>query len=319
MGIYDREYIRGESSGTGLFGGVSPVTKSIIAINVVVFVLQNLLQWDSRGFTAEWLVASPRHTFGDYRLHELITNVFVHGGQSALMSLIFDMWFFWFIGRDMEALYGPRDFLIFYLASALLTTLAGLTVASAAHLETAPIFGSWGPILATMTLFTLYYPKREILFFFIIPMPMWVLLSIYILLPVLGHFSGGGSPGIGVGMILAGAGFAYAYKQFDLRWSKLISGRRFRPRLKIFSSSGYEQQGRPGRGWSPSRPSSSVGGGGGRSPAVSVLPEEQLDARVDEILAKIAREGNRDSLTDEEQRILQEASRRARIRRSDRI
>jgi hypothetical protein len=40
---------------------------------------------------------------------------------------------------------------------------------------------------------------------------------------------------------------------------------------------------------------------------------------VDEILAKIARDGNRDGLTEEEQRILQEASRRARIRRSDRI
>lgn len=318
MGIYDREYIRGESSGTGLFGGVSPVTKAVIAISFVVFFLENLLLWDSKGITAEWLAASPEWTFRHFRLHELITSVFVHAGPSALMGLIFDMWFFWFIGRDMEALYGSLDFLVFFVASSVLTTLAGLAVASAAGLDGALIFGSWGPILATMTLFTLYYPKREILFFFIIPMPMWVLLTIYILLPVLGHFGGGGSPGVGVGMILAGAGFAYAYKQFDLRWSRLVSGRRFRPRLKIFSSPGYEQPSRPGRGWSPSRGSSSVGGGG-RAPGVSVLPEEQLDARVDEILAKIARDGNRDSLTDEEQRILQEASRRARIRRSDRI
>jgi hypothetical protein len=58
--------------------------------------------------------------------------------------------------------------------------------------------------------------------------------------------------------------------------------------------------------------------GGGGKPAASVLPEEQLDARLDEVLAKIAREG-RDGLTDDELRVLQEASRRARIRRSDRI
>jgi hypothetical protein len=59
-------------------------------------------------------------------------------------------------------------------------------------------------------------------------------------------------------------------------------------------------------------------GAPGKSGSVSVLPEEQLDKRLDEVLAKIAREG-RASLTDEEDRVLQEASRRARIRRSDRL
>ena len=40
MGIYDREYYRGETGGSGWFGGVSPVCKSIIAINVAVFLLR---------------------------------------------------------------------------------------------------------------------------------------------------------------------------------------------------------------------------------------------------------------------------------------
>ena len=48
------------------------------------------------------------------------------------------------------------------------------------------------------------------------------------------------------------------------------------------------------------------------------VPEEQLDARLDDVLAKIAREG-REGLTEEEHRVLQEASRRARNRRSDRL
>ena len=46
-------------------------------------------------------------------------------------------------------------------------------------------------------------------------------------------------------------------------------------------------------------------------PAGPVFPEEQLDARLDEVLAKIASEG-RAGLTEEDHRILQEASRRAR-------
>jgi membrane associated rhomboid family serine protease len=323
MGIYDREYIRDESSGTGLFSGVSPVTKSIIVISVITFLAQNLFHLDIDpetgalgGSTFRWLAASPEYTFYHLRLHELLTASFVHIG---IFSLVFDMWFFWFIGREMESLYGSRDFLVFYLASAVLTTLAGVSVAAAnPALRGMPIFGSWGPILAVMTLFCLYYPKREILIFFILPVPMWLLLAFYILVPLLGRFNGSGSPGIDLGMVLAGAGFAYAYKHLDLRLSRLTSGRPFRPRVRFFSSVGRETGPGRSRGASPSRTSGSVGGSG-RSPSVSVLPEEQLDARLDEILAKIARDGNRDGLTEEEQRVLQEASRRARIRRSDRI
>ena len=49
-----------------------------------------------------------------------------------------------------------------------------------------------------------------------------------------------------------------------------------------------------------------------------VIAEEQLDARLDEVLAKIAREG-RGGLTEDDNLVLQEASQRARNRRSDRV
>ena len=42
MGIYDREYYRGETRGSGWFSGMAPACKTIILINVVVFVLQML-------------------------------------------------------------------------------------------------------------------------------------------------------------------------------------------------------------------------------------------------------------------------------------
>jgi hypothetical protein len=114
---------------------------------------------------------------------------------------------------------------------------------------------------------------------------------------------------------LAGAGFGFLFKQFDLRWSRLVSGSMLKPRLRIFSPVPREQT--RTRSPSPSRTSASVGSSAKSAP-VSVIPEEQLDARLDEVLAKIAREG-RAGLTEEELRVLQEASRRARIRRSDRL
>jgi hypothetical protein len=221
------------------------------------------------------------------------------------------MWFFWIVGREMESLYGSRDFLGFYLCAAVFSTLFWVLMDSISQPHHIMI-GASGAVMATMTLFTLFYPKREILFFFI-PMPMWILLVIYLFFPLLPVLNGG-STQVALEAHLAGAGFGFLFKQFDLRWSRLVSGRISRPRLRIFTPVPREQT--RTRSPNPSWTSASVGSSGKSAP-VSVLPEEQLDARLDEVLAKIAREG-RGGLTEEELRVLQEASRRARIRRSDR-
>ena len=96
--------------------------------------------------------------------------------------------------------------------------------------------------MGVVTLFTLFYPKREILFFFV-PMPMWVLLAIYLFFPLLPG-ANGGSAQIAVESHLAGAAFAALYWKLDLRWSHLFTGRPFRPRLRIFSPVAYDQAGR---------------------------------------------------------------------------
>jgi hypothetical protein len=144
-------------------------------------------------------------------------------------------------------------------------------------------------------------------------MPMWMLMAIFFIIDLFPIVSGGESR-VAVEAHLAGAAFAFVFKQFDLRLSRLLPGRLLRPRLRIFSPVPRE----PSRSRSSSPSRSSAGAlGGPKAPSVSVLPEEQLDARLDEVLAKIAREG-RSGLTEEELRVLQEASRRARIKRSDR-
>jgi membrane associated rhomboid family serine protease len=308
MGIYDREYYRGETGGSGWFSGVSPVCKSIIAVNVVVFVLEQLTRSDLK----QYFAASPDGVLHHYRVWQLLTATFLHGD---LLHLLGNMWFFWIVAREMEAMYGTRDFVAFYLAAAIFSTLAWVLITAVAlgPDTTGTMVGASGAVMATMMLFTLFYPRREILFFFI-PMPIWLLLAIYLIYPMLPVLSGG-STSTAVESHLAGAGFAFLFKQFDLRWSRFFSGRVFKPTLRIFSPVPREQT--RTRTPNPSRTSASVGIAGKSAPA-SIIPEEQLDARLDEVLAKIAREG-RSGLTEEELRVLQEASRRARIRRSDRI
>jgi membrane associated rhomboid family serine protease len=301
MGIYDREYYRGERGGPGWFGGVAPACKTIIAINVVVFLAEQAFRV-SPLFTY-WLGATPEAIFHQGRIWQLLTATFLH---ADLLHILGNMWFLWLVGREMEALYGSRDFVAFYLAAAVVSTLGwAATQAFAQH--SAPMVGASGAVLAVVTLYTLYYPRREILFFFV-PMPMWVLLGIYIVLPFLSR-----EP-IAYESHLAGLAFAFVFKHYDLRWSRLTSGRFRRPRLRVISPASYE----PSRTRTPGQTRNSGEAVSAKVPSVSVLPEDQLDAKLDEVLAKIAREG-RTGLTDEEHRVLQEASRRARNRRSDRL
>jgi membrane associated rhomboid family serine protease len=308
MGIYDREYYRGEPRGRGWFAGVAPVCKTIIVINAIVFLFEQLAQLDP-ALVDKYFAASPGGTLRNYQLWQLLTATFFH---ADIWHILANMWFLWMVGREMEALYGSRDFLAFYLAAAIVSTLVWVVTAAFAP-QSQFMVGASGAVMAVVMLFTLYFPKREILFI-VVPMPMWVLLVIYLLYPLL-FVLNGSATNIAISSHLAGAGFAFLFKQFDLRFSRLFSRRVFKPRVRI--STPVPRETTRSRAPNPARTSASVGGSA-KSAAVSVIPEEQLDARLDEVLAKIAREG-RAGLSEEELRVLQEASRRARIRRSDRL
>lgn len=304
MGIYDREYYRGETGGPGWFSGVAPWCKTLIVINCVVFLLQLALGRNSPLFS-DWLEASPENIFRHGRIWQLWTATFLHANFWHILG---NMWFLWLVGREMETQYGSRDFVGFYLTAGGVSTLGWALFRGFVRGDMiTPMVGASGAVMAVVTLFTLFYPRREIIFF-IIRMPMWVLLAIYLIFPIVAQ-----DEKVAIEAHLVGAAFAVVYKHFDLRWTRLIRGRIRKPRFRIVSPVPVDQPRAR-----PTGSSRTAGEGyGTKASAVSVLPEEQLDARLDEVLAKIAREG-RSALTEEEQRVLQEASRRARDRRSDR-
>jgi rhomboid family protein len=305
MGIYDREYYRGETGGPGWFGGVAPWCKTLIVINCVAFLLQQALGPDAPLFR-DWLEASPEGIFRHGRIWELWTATFLHANFWHILG---NMWFLWLVGREMETQYGSRDFLAFYLMAAGVSTLGWALFQGFVRGDmTRPMVGASGAVMGVVTLYTLFYPRREIIFI-VLPMPMWVLLAIFLVFPIVAH-----DPRIAYEAHLMGAAFALCYKHFDLRWTRLFQGRLRRPRLRIVSPVPADKP----RSRAPGSSRTSSEGLGTKTSTVSVLPEEQLDARLDEVLAKIAREG-RSALTEEEQRVLQEASRRARDRRSDRL
>ncbi|MGE3819543.1 MAG: rhomboid family intramembrane serine protease [Isosphaeraceae bacterium] len=313
MGIYDREYYRGEPREGGWFNGLAPVCRSLIVINVVVFLLERLRFIDG-DFLHTWFAASSQGIFEQGRVWQLLTATFLHGDP---LHLVGNMLFLWFVGRELEAMYGSRDFLAFYLCAAVFSTFIWATMDLLAPPRGLPtqMVGASGGVLAMVVLYALYYPRREILFMFVLPIQMWVLVAAFIAYQVFLLLNDRVTT-TAVESHLAGAAFGFLYKRFDLRWSRMPWNRSRRPRFRVVSAEPREA---PATRPTTATWSSDPGAAARPAPSsTAVVTEEQLDARLDEVLAKIAREG-RGNLSEEDQRVLQEASLRARNRRSERL
>jgi len=314
MGIYDRDYYRGENRGPGFFS-TAPVCKWLIIINVAIFLAEQLKILDP-SLIDTWFAANADAIFKQGRIWQLLTATFLHADVRHLLG---NMLILWFAGREMEAVYGRRDFLALYLSAAVFTTLvwAGIHVVPSNDVthSIAMMKGASGAILTVVVLCALIYPHKEVVLFGVIPMEMWLLVSVYVGYDVFMLFSGG-SP-IALESHLSGVAYGFLYKHFDLRWSHLPWNRARRPKLRIVTGGEPRETAKP-RPASNSKPSWAPNSASVAKPAVAVIAEEQLDARLDEVLAKIARQG-REGLTEEENKILQEASRRARNRRSEKL
>ena len=119
MGIYDREYYRGETRGNLWLSGTAPVCRAIIIANVAIFVLDHA-GFVQQGLLPDWFAARAGDIFKHGHVWELVTSTFLH---ASLMHLLGNMLFLWFVGREMEAMYGSKDFAAFYFSAAIISTL----------------------------------------------------------------------------------------------------------------------------------------------------------------------------------------------------
>jgi hypothetical protein len=160
-----------------------------------------------------------------------------------------------------------------------------------------------------LVLCALHYPRRIIYAFAFLPIPIWLFAIFSVLRDVMGLF--GPPTGVAVIVHLAGAAFAVAYYKSQLSITQALGSlmwwrnRRPRPRLKLYQPDPEREE--------PVAVSANSSTAISSSGSLSV--DEHLEAKVDAILEKIAKLG-KDSLTQEEQRVLQEASQMYKRRRT---
>jgi len=135
-------------------------TASIIAVNVVVFLLE-LARGDA--FVMQWSAVPAQITSG-HHLITILTAMFMHGSWSHIIG---NMVFLWAFGPEIEDAMGRGRYLLFYLLGGLIAMLA--QVAASPH-STVPNLGASGAIAAVMGAFLVTYPRdriKSLLFIFI--------------------------------------------------------------------------------------------------------------------------------------------------------
>src|SRR5262249_23949022 len=292
MGIYDREYYR--KDGPSFLGSIAShgmVCKWLIAINVAAYVMQLLTAQSPQGggpFTLALFMDAEAVLHGE--VWRLITCAFLHSPD--VMHILFNMLFLWWFGTDVEDIYGSREFLAFYLTAVLVSSLAFVATYAVGIDKSPYALGASGAVTAVLVVCACHYPTRTILLFWVLPVPIWVFVIFSVAKDFFGLLGARGDENIAFSMHLVGAVFGFLYYRYQWRLLSLLpnlkSWQRDRPNLRIYR----EEEARP-----------QVPVAASASPDI----DEQLEAKLDAVLAKYKQQGP-DSLTPTEHEILKKGS-----------
>jgi membrane associated rhomboid family serine protease len=128
------------------------VTVSIIVANALVFVLE-LTGGDA--FVQQWSVIPADISAGQHYV-TILTAMFMHGGW---MHIAGNMVFLWAFGPEIEDAMGRMTYLVFYLLSGVVASVAQI---AAMHGSTVPNLGASGAIAGVMGAFLITYPRDRI-------------------------------------------------------------------------------------------------------------------------------------------------------------
>jgi membrane associated rhomboid family serine protease len=286
--LEDRHYMRQPT-----FGSFWSATVVLLVVNVVAFILQNVLYRFSTLPVDGWFALSVeglRHGFA----WQLLTYQFMHGGW---LHLLLNCWAIYVFGREVEETLGRNRFLTLYFASGviggLFQALAGVLLGGA---FAAPVVGASAGAFGLVAAFATLYPERPLmlLLFFIIPVSMRAkfLLLFSALLTVFGLVfpMDNIAHAAHLGGMLTGLVFVRYAIHWHWHWPRLQ-----RPRSQAVRPLVHAQR-RSSAPWGQKQ--------GGVDE--DLPPDEFLSKAVDPILDKISAHGIQ-SLTERERRILETA------------
>ncbi len=152
--------------------------KSLIAANIVVFVLQNLWPDGFELLFALWPLQTPDGQ-PSFHVWQIVTYAFLHS-TANITHLLFNMLGLWMFGAEIERYVGPRRLLACYFASVVTAALSQLFVPMLFEAPPGPTIGASGGVFGLLLAYAVLFPKRKVVPLIPpIPMPAWLFATLY--------------------------------------------------------------------------------------------------------------------------------------------
>jgi len=289
----------------GGFRFFPPVIKALLISNVAVWLIIDFVlspfaiggeRIGGEGLLTRYLALWP---LGDnFYPWQLFTYMFLHGGFA---HIFFNMLALWMFGMELENTWGSRKFLIYYLLCGLGAAISNVLVAPLIG-QVGPTVGASGAVYGVLVAFGMLFPDRPIYIYFLLPIRAKYFVAIYMAMEVfqgvtgtsdgVAHFAHLGGAAVGLLYVLVDRGtlpFGSWLRGLTTRHEEVPLGyRRFnRTPEEVHEAKFYDiktgQQRKGGKD----------------------ITQEDIDAILDKISA-----GGYQSLTEDEKRILFEASKK---------
>jgi len=186
MGIYDRDYMRWETPDDGgRYQAWRPrrawtATSILLLVNVAVFLLwlmarsnPSLAGLMTRNFLLSRKLLAAGHVW------TLLTYAFSH---MDFMHILFNMLFLHWFGRQLEQLYGREEYLVFYVACALVSGVAHVL------LSPHPALGASGSVMGIVVVYAFLFPNRKVFIYGLFPIEIKYLAVLYVAMDLFGVF-----------------------------------------------------------------------------------------------------------------------------------
>ncbi len=186
------------------FGYLPVVTKNIIIINVIMYLLKLVLE--SQDIRLEDYLGLHYYLAPLFKPHQFITYIFMHGSPQ---HILFNMIAVFIFGQVLEQLWGPKRYLIFYLLTGLGAALAQYVVMNIEisagldyynekivspyysasdkallieekfqYLNMHVIVGASGSLFGLLGAFGMLFPNRELYLYFLFPVKAkWLVIA----------------------------------------------------------------------------------------------------------------------------------------------
>jgi len=165
---------------TGNFSAVNFIMTITIAVHAVVM----LFPHTAGQFLIGYCGLSPQAVIHHGQVWRVISYALLHD-PNMFFHIVFNMLMLWMFGKEIEYMWGNRKFFVFYIFAALFSGIFSLLAIffSSPYIN---IIGASGALMALLVVYAYYFPDRQLLFLFFIPMRVRTAVVVFAAISVFG-------------------------------------------------------------------------------------------------------------------------------------